>query len=640
MGVEAERLAARAAQQHRDGSGVEAERLYRAALAAEPGHAGSLHGLGCLAHAAGRPDLAIGLIGQAVTAAPEVAAYTLSLGLALLDRGHLEQARAALHVAVLRDETDPRAHRALAQALSRLGRLEQAETHLRRSTVLDPRGAAAWLSLGGVLRAQGCEQRAMAPLRQAVLLAPGDALAWHTLGACCAASGALVEAEAALRRAAELRPDDPAAQANLGTALFGLDRLEEARPCLERAQALSPDVAATLSSLGLVLIGLGETIEAEAVLSRAVALAPDSVPILVNHGTALAAVGQMAAAEAAFRAVLSREPDHASARFNHATVLLARGARQEGWAAFEARGRLLAEPTRLELPNWELPNWELPDWELPDWDGRPIETGAVLIRAEQGLGDIIQFLRWVPAAALRAPVVLEVPPALLRLVRETAGFNPSRVHLLASGETAAGCVAQAPLLSLPHLLGEDVVPQLGLRADAASVESWRQHLPLRGLRVGLSWAGSSTYRFDRSRSMMLSRLAPLSALPGVALVSLQQGTTAAQAVAAGMTLTVPEPAPGDLADTAALIASLDLVISVDTMIAHLAGALGQPVWLLDRFGGDWRWQHGFAHGRDWYPGLRRFAPASPRPPATAWDEVIAEVAAELSRRDAPPPVRS
>ena len=621
--VEAERIARAAEWRHQAGDGIAAERLYREALVACPGHARSLHGLGCLAHAAGRPDMAIGLIGQAVAAAPEVAPYMISLGLALLDQGHLEEARAALAVAVLRDETDARAHRGLAQALLRLERLEAAEASLRTAIALEPGVAAAHLSLAGVLRARGAIMEARASLLSATHLAPGDPLAWHALGALDAGTGALEAAEAAFRRAAALLPDDPAAQANLGTALFGLDRLEAARPCLERARALAPDNPATLSSLGLVLIGLGESHAAETLLASASRLAPQSDATLINHGTALIALGRGAEAEALYRAVLSRAPTQAQvqaqARFNLATVLLARGARREGWAAFEAR---------LELPGREPP-------VLPRWDGGNV-GGRILIRAEQGLGDSLQFLRWVPQAALRAAIRLELPAALRSLA--SGLFDPAQVSIAEPGTGTADCVAEASLLSLPHLLVDADVPPLSIAAPPHPSSATQR--PRAGLVVGLAWAGSPSYRFDRARSIRLAQLAPLAAVPDVGFVSLQQGRAADEArdPPAGMSLMIPDPPAIDLAATAALIGTLDLVISVDTVVAHVAGALGTPVWLLDRFGGDWRWQPGFNDGMDWYPSLRRFTQTHALPPARAWDEVIARCAASLN--DARRPGRS
>ena len=308
-----------------------------------------------------------------------------------------------------------------------------------------------------------------------------------------------------------------------------------------------------------------------------------------------------------------REPENHAARFNQGTLLLAHGALAEGWAGFEARRQLGPAPVH-------------PDRQL-DWDGSP-QSGRVLIRAEQGLGDTIQFLRWVPLAARRAPLLLQLPPGLLQLVRQSglAGADAGRIELCAAGDPTQGCVAEAGLLSLPHLLRHPLPPPLALAADVTRAAGWRERLAASaGVRlVGLCWAGSASYRFDRQRSMPLAALAPLGTVAGVRFISLQSGEAAMQPDPAGLALERPGLA-GDWTDTAAVVASLDLVISVDTAVAHLAGALGRPVWLLDRYGGDWRWGDGFAHGTMWYPQLRRFGQDRWSAPAQAWDAVVLQV---------------
>ncbi|WP_428376093.1 tetratricopeptide repeat protein [Lichenicoccus sp.] len=617
---EADRLAAQAMRLHRaDPAGARldaAERLWQAALALVPSHSASLHGLGCAAQARGRPDIAIGLIGQAVAAEPEQAEYAISLGLALLQQGHGEAARAALQVACLLAPRDPRASRALAQAQRRLGQMTEAEGSLRHAIALDPQDAAGWLSLGGVLQAEGRLAEAAEAFREATLRSPRDPLGWHALAAALGQAGDVDGAERAFRQVSVLLPDDAAAQANLATALWAQDRLEQARPLFRAALDQAPDEPATLSGLGLVLLGLGETDEAEAMLSRASVLAPEASAVAINHGTALAALERRAEAEAVFRAVLAREPGNVSARFNHATTLLARGALAQGWAGFEARRQLgpaIARPDRL-----------------PEWDGSA-GSGQVLIRAEQGLGDTIQFLRWVPLAARRVPLRLELPAAMLRLAR-LSGFDraapdgPADIELRAASEPALGCVAEAGLMSLPHFLRHPVPPVLRLAADPVLAAGWRERLggsPHSTL-VGLCWAGSASYRFDRQRSMPLAALAPLGSVPGLRLVSLQAGDAALQPDPPGLAMARPA-LDGDWAQTAALVVALDLLISVDTAVAHLAGALGTPVWLLDRFGGDWRWGAGFAHGARWYPSLRRFGQEHWSPRAQAWDALVLRV---------------
>ncbi len=617
-------LAREGLARHQDGAPDEAERLYRQALELRADEPDALHGLGVLALAAGRSGVAIAFIGRAIRARPETALFYVNLGNALRDQGHLEEARAALQVAVLRDPDDPRAHQGLGLALRRLGRPAEAAAAVGRAIRRDPaHGTPATLVPGasallGCLRLEAGEvEPAFGLLRAAAAEAPDAPEAWHALGAALGGAGRLPEAEAAFRRTAALVPGDPAALANLGGVLFELNRMDEALAALRRAVAAGPATAATRSNLGLVLMALGLLPEAERELARAAALAPEADGVRINRGSVLAELGRYGEAEdclAAVEAGATATPlDRARARFNRATVLLATGRRAEGWAAFEARRALIPPPSTT----------------LPDWDGEPLPEGAtLLLHAEQGLGDAIQFLRYVGPASRRAPVRLVLPDVLRRLADCLA--SPRCVIAGPAEPVPPGCAAQASLLSLPHLLRQDGPPPSApyLAASARPPAFDGQ------LRVGLCWAGNPGYRFDRRRSLRLDQLAPLAGLPGIGFVSLQQGDAAAQPAPPGLALAAAPPPPHDLADTAALIAGLDLVVSVDTAIAHLAGALGRPVWLLNRHGGDWRWQSGWQDeaGRSlWYPRLRQFRQPADLPPERAWAPVVAELAATLSK---------
>ncbi len=632
---QADLLTADALRQHQAGRLDQADRLYRQALSLQPDQADSLHGLGVLALGRGQSGQAIAFIGRAVAARPEVAHYYLNLGLALCQQGHGEEARAALQVAVLRDPDDPRAQLALALALESLGRPAEAAAAASQAVRRDPGHATpAALAPGAsalLARLHGQAGRlpeALASLHDAAAETPEDAGAWHRLGAALGGQGRLEEAEAAFRRTVALAPADPAALANLGGLLFERNALDEAAALLRRAAAAGPATAATRSNLGLVLMAQGLLPEAERQLAAAAALAPEQDGILVNRGSVLADLGRHDEAQACFLTVEARTPpgslDAARARFNRATVLLAAGRQAEGWPAFEARRALLPEPPS----------------RLPEWDGRPLGDGAtLLLHAEQGLGDAIQFLRYVPLAADRVPVRLLLPKALQRLA---ACLASSRCQVLAvPGREAGSCTVQASLLSLPALLKQIAAPPAGAYLQAPELErqaasDWVRSLG-DGLKVGLCWAGSPGYRFDRRRSLRLDALARLADVPGLRLVSLQQGEAAAQAPPAGLWISHPAGPPGDLVRTAALIEQLDLVVSVDTAIAHLAGALGRPVWLLNRFGGDWRWQDGFVDeaGRSlWYPSLRQFRQQAPLPPEQAWLGPIEMLTAALRQEAA------
>ncbi len=615
---------------HQAGDLQGADRCYRAALALQPDHADGLHGLGVLALGRGQSGQAIAFIGRAVTARPEVAVYYLNLGLALRDQGHVEQARAALQVAVLRDPEDPRAHAALAAILESLGRTAEAEAAAADAVRRDPAHGTPSTSIPGASAAlarlrigTGRLAEAVPMLRAAVAEAPDDASSWHLLGDAEARLGRPDRAEDAFRRVAALLPDDPAALANLGGLLFERGRLDEAEALLRRAAAGAPPTAETASNLGLVLMAIGHLPEAERALAQASALAPGSDGILLNRGTVLAELGRHAEAEGCFSLVETRaaasSTDAAGARFNRGTVLLANGQHREGWELFEARRRLVPPAPSA----------------LPDWNGQGLpDDAAVLLHAEQGLGDAIQFLRFAPLAAERASVRLLLPKPLQPLV---AGLLSSRCRMATPGRVVEGCVAQASLLSLPFLLGCDAPgfdgPYLAVPDAARPAASWLDGRPDEP-RVGLSWAGNPGYRFDRRRSLRLDQLAPLAAVRGVRFVPLQQGEAARQPAPAGLALDPPPGPPPDLAGTAALIERLDLVVTVDTAIAHLAGALGRPVWLLNRYGGDWRWQDGNLDPDGaslWYPTLHQFRQAEPLPPEQAWERPILALADALRR---------
>jgi len=606
---QADEATAAAFRAHEAGDLAGAERLYRAALAIVPDHAEGLHGLGVLARGAGRSDLAIAFIGRAVAARPEAAHFYINLGLALLDQGHADEARAALHVAVLRNADDPRAQAAHALALEQLGRDAEAQDAASRALSLGRRlrmevpGAEA---IQGRLQAKGGEDAAaLASFRRAVAEAPEDVASWQALALAASRLRALDEAEAAFRRVATLRPEDPAAQANLGAFLFERGQLGEARAHLRQAVRSGVPTAATRSNLGLVLMAEGALGEAERQLAEAATLAPGDSGILNNHGTVLADLGRFEEAEGCFQRAcavsVSGSVEQARATFNRGTVLLATGRLREGWAAFEARRALLPAPAAT----------------LPAWDGSSLAGGRwLLLEGEQGLGDAIQFLRYAPLAAARVPVVLRLPEALRQVAATLAG--PSLRIIAAEDGVPEECGAWASLLSLPHLLALDALPHFAPYLSAKGA-------PGDGFSVGLCWAGNPNYRFDRRRSMARETLEPLLATPGVSFVSLQQDCP------------LTDEAPPHFADFAALagrIAGLDLVVSVDTAVAHLAGAMGKPVWLLNRFGGDWRWQAGFTapDGSSlWYPSLRQFRQPAPLPPEVAWVAPVASIAAELAR---------
>ncbi|MDR3511696.1 MAG: tetratricopeptide repeat-containing glycosyltransferase family protein [Caulobacteraceae bacterium] len=443
-------------------------------------------------------------------------------------------------------------------------------------------------------------------------------------------AGRFVEAEAVCRRILAGRPGHAETLNNLANILEELDRKAEAEVAYRQAIEARPDFAAAHYNLGLLLQAERRLEAAEAAYRDALAVRPDLVQAHNNRGAALRDLRRLDEALAAFEAAVRLRPDYADAQFNLAMCRLAMGDYARGWAQYEWRWRIrqawAARPAPPQLP----------------WLGRePVAGQTILLRAEQGLGDTLQFCRYAPLVAdLGARVVLEVQPGLERLLARLAGVG----QVVTQGGRWPAFDRHAPLMSLPLALGTELesVPAATpyLSADPEAAAQWGRRLAgPPGLRVGLVWAGASrpdqpiAAGVDRRRSLSLDALAPLAAVRGARFFSLQKGVAAGQLADAarrgwdGPAIADHTAALNDFADTAALVANLDLVISCDTSVAHLAGAMGKPVWILSRFDGCWRW----LSGRDdspWYPTARLFRQAAPGD----WPEVVARVAAALAER--------
>ncbi|MDR3536816.1 MAG: tetratricopeptide repeat-containing glycosyltransferase family protein [Acetobacteraceae bacterium] len=477
--------------------------------------------------------------------------------------------------------------------------------------------------LGCELHGQGQFEAAERTYRDALRRHPGHTEVWSNLGLAVQAQRRFAEAEHCQQQALRLAPAYPEAHNNLGLAQYEQGRVAEAENSFRGALRLRPDYANALMNLGTALQSLNRLVEAEASYRQALTCGGDPARVLNNLGLLLQELGRPAEAEAACRAALAHRPGQADARTNLALVLLLRGAYAEGWREYEARWQV-ASMTTATRP-FAQPRWTA---------GVPLAGRTILLHAEQGFGDTLQFCRYASLlAAAGARVLLEAPPALCRLLASLDGV----AQVIPAGETLPPFDLHCPLMSLPFGFGTtlETIPNASpyLHADPAQAASWRQALAaLPGRRIGLVWGGSSrsgqphAVAVDRRRSMPLAALAPLAGIAGCSFVSLQLGPPAAQPPPAGLVLHDPTTGLGDFADTAALIEALDLVISVDTAVAHLAAALGRPVWLLNRFDTCWRWLLGRDDSR-WYPTLRQFR----QPTAGDWTTPVARIAQDLAR---------
>lgn len=581
MATVSEALAS-AMREHQAGRIAAAEAVYRQILDADPKHSDAMRLLGLVAHQRRQHQLAIDLISRAIALRATPLHYQ-NLGMAYCGLGRLDDAAACYRQALAIDPRLIDAHIGLGNLHSVRGELTAAADCYRHILSFAPNHGLALNNLGNVLGQLGKEAAALECYRAAVAAQPDFALGHHSL------SGALQE-----------RGDFAAA----------------IRHC-RRAVELDPNYAEAHNSLGFLLAQGGQIISAMQCYQRALALKPDFAKAHNNLGVAYFNEGQAVAARACYERALAADPDYAPAHLNRGLVDLLLGDFVNGWRDYEWRWKINGVPA----PRAGL--------DRPFWRGEPLDSRRILLSGEQGLGDALQFVRYAPMVAARGGrVLLQVKPALRRLLATV----PAVDSVSTIDEPLPPFDVHCPLLSLPLAFGTELatvpaaVPYVF--ADPAAAAAWRDRLGAAAVRVGLVWAGSTGHNRDARRSLDLAALAPLAAVPGISFVSLQKGPPASQAAhpPAGMQLLDAASELDDLADTAAAIAAMDLVITVDTAAAHLAGALGKPVWILLAYAPDFRWLLG-REDSPWYPTARLFRQAS----ADAWGPVVARLAGELGR---------
>ena len=606
-----------ALERHQSGRLADAERLYRQVLAVDPRHADSLHLLGVVAHQTGRGALAVELIEKAIGINGGVASYQSNLGLALRQAGRFDEAVASFKRAVSLKPDYAEAHNNLGTAYSALGRFDDAAGCFRRAIELRAGYAEAFFNLGNALKRLDRLDDAIAAYRGAVAAKPDFVEAHSNLGLAQQDRLLAADAAASFRRAVELRPGSSELHFNLGTALTTLRRPDQAILSYRKAISLDPGNADAYGNLGVALQEQGLGDEAFECFQRAAALKPQDSEALNNYGNALQEQGRLDQAIECYRRALDGKPDHAEAHNNLAVALLLKGDFAPGWEEFEWR--------------WRIPScWgdKRRDYPRPLWSGESAQGGTMLLWAEQGAGDTLQFGRYVAQVVrLGWRVILEVPESLMRLFASIKD-----VELIAKGTPSPDFDVHCPLMSLPRIFGtnRETIPAGASYFDPppALVEAWRTRLAaVDGVKIGIVWRGNPAYKRNRQRSMPASFLTELIDRPGLFAVSLQMDATDEELAGLTRNREILNAAPqlGDYADTAALIANLDLVVSVDTSVCHLAGALGRPVWTLLDFAADWRWLRQRTDS-PWYPGMRLFRQPSPGD----WTGVIAAATSELT----------
>nr|WP_305123215.1 tetratricopeptide repeat-containing glycosyltransferase family protein [Roseomonas sp. GC11] len=427
-------------------------------------------------------------------------------------------------------------------------------------------------------------------------------------------AGGFGRAEALLREALRQRPGDPFLWNALGVTLAGLGQPAEALLCYRRAMRGAAGIDALWTNLGNALTQLRQHETARLCHARAIALAPENAGHHYNAGISLAEAGQHAAAVQAFTAALARQPGHDMARWDRGRSLLHLGRLAEGWADYAVR-----------LENGLVPRRPLPG---RPWAGQELRGQRLLVLSEQGFGDTLWACRYLPLVKARGgTVLLECQPELLPLLAGLPGVDA----VLPLGAPLPPVEWHIHQCSLPGLFthGPAAIPPCPpLPLDPARQARFRGLLATDALRVGLVWSGNTTFRRNHERAQPLSRFRLAFEQPGVRLYSLQMGSPRAELdTLPGHGITDLAPLLRDFADTAAVVSQLDLVIMTDSAVAHLAGLLGRPVWVLLGRNAHWLW-NGAGEGSPWYPSLRLFRPRHEED----WDHVFDSAAAALMER--------
>lgn len=503
----------------------------------------------------------------------------------------------------------------------------QAVELISQALAIDARQPAAHSNLGNALEALGELERAARSYREALALSPDFADALVNMASLHARRGERDEAIACYRRGLALQPNQPAAHSNLGNLLRDAGRREEAAAAYREAIALVPGFGEAHSNLGNVLADEGRVDEAIASYRRALAVRPDFAPGHSNLANALAQKGLIAEAEASLAEALRLDPGSSHARFNYAHLRLLQGDYEAGLPAYEARfgdNALSAGYSTLRKRAALLESY-------PRWKGEAGAGRRLLAWTEQGLGDSLMMLRYLPLLRGFGKVVVYCEQELVRLVEHLPGVDS--VVPATEGMPLGRFDCHVPIMSLPLAFGTRVgtipgsVPYLVV-PDRLKAEWAARLAAVPKPRVGLLWAGGAALPRDRLRSIRLARLEPLIRARSAGFVSLQKGDKAGQARETGWPIADFMAECRDLMDTAALICALDLVVGVDTAVTHLAGALGKPVFLLNRFESEWRWMLGRADS-PWYPSLKIFRQPAPED----WDSVARDVARALADFD-------
>ncbi len=621
--------------------------FFRKTLNLVPNHAMALCNLGTTLQRSDNYEEAISSYRKAISLKPDYVDAHCNLGNAFREQGKLEEAIICYKEAIKLNPINADLYCNLGNTFKEHGNLGESVECYRKASELDQNNTEFHCNLGAALQESGALEEAILSYKEAVKLDPGYSMAFSNLGSALQESGKPEEAITSFERAIALNPDYAEAHNNLGTSLLEQGKLEDAITCHKRAIELNPDCAEAHNNLGTALMKQGNHENAITSYKRALLLKPEYAEAHNNLGTALMAQNRFDAAIISHKKAIELKPDYAEAYNNLGTVHDGTGKPEEAignyMQAIELKpdyaqahlnlsfALLLTKNLKQGLQEYE---WRLrlkrrtPETnQKPIWDGSSLNGKSILVYTEQGVGDSIQFVRYLTMIkAQGGNVIFECHNSLLRLLKNCAGID-SIIERSSDIVPGVQFDFHIPLLSLPGLFGTDLdsIPQnlSYIKPDPVLVSQWRSKLDHdNNFKIGIVWAGNPEHINDHNRSCSLNDFAVLTSIQGLTFYSLQKGLTSAEADnhPKGIKIVNLDNELNDFADTAAAIDNLDLVITVDTAVAHLAGAIGKPVWTLLPFVPDWRWML----DRDdspWYPSMRLFRQTQLNDWAGVFDQV-------------------
>lgn len=555
-----------AVRYHQSGHLQEAKNIYKKILGLNPNHPDLLHLLGFIAFQQDNNDEAADLIKKAIQNYPGNPIYHNSLGLALKGQGNSDEAVLCFQKALEIKPAYAEAYNNLAITLQEQGEIDKAVTFYQKALELEPNDINAYYNMGIALNALGKTEEAISCFKKVTSINPLDAEACTKLGNIFKERGRTTEAIIYYKKALHLKPNNPKAYVDLGGAFYQQDELEKAITCCKKALDLDSQY----------------------------------VDAHYNLGITLEALGQIEDAIEEYNQVLRINPRHTDANWNRSLAYLLTENFAEGWTGYEQR---------IREKDWA--NVYPYKYKLPRWNGSSFEGKRLFVHDEQGVGDTLQFIRYLPMAKEKGgTIVFETNRALFGLLNDFYGID-MLTERGSNGQPVIECDCFIPLLSLPRIFKTTLntipanVPYL--HAEPQKVSYWRNRVTGPEFKVGIAWRGNPNHKKDQLRSCALDYFAPLGSIPGIRLYGLQKGETASEEKIFAYELGIINHGEElrDFSDTAGLIENLDLVISVDTAVAHLSGAMGKQVWTLLPFVPDWRWML-YRKDSPWYPTMRLF----------------------------------